>query len=720
MGFNVGGIYVHATKAIGQQEVANIIAAHWSKLGARSLTSNLLEQAPLELENTGALSFAILSPKTDANGDSWIAVADSERYRADAELAAALAKSLKTDVWLYEVGDSTDSARAKRFGKTTKVLRKMSEVETFVEQLPYPYFYFDDLAKQSAAKRKGIVVLGFEGIPHRPKAEYSGPTLQALKEQQVAADARGRFDAAFRSRDAIALRKLGRSVLSQVDDAIRKLDLANKPNARFVHSLAPVFMSRSYCDAFFHYFEAAVRFKDNAFITRSLQRVDDEVGVASGERYALARAQDGEKHVALGILEALTRLPFCASTVWSNAVQLLNVCPRHEIPEKRIATLLRGALATAPGNPAVLHSLARAFVFRKRFDEAIACVRDAVKYGYDRVGEMQTDKLLLPIHKDKRFTSAFTASKRTELITPAHFLIERKVSDEKKPLRLIAPAIGLHLYFANGKAAPAIGALIEKLAIDFPEMFAFCSPQDGHDPRVVNKGRVSRDVSALRKNKPTYQFELHYDSGAAEACEQRLLLDLDKNRGGELTILVPLALVKDPDALVERFIEYAKALPFSSGSAGYTLSSYYRGTRVAVKAADSAVKELHRLMPSYLGLTSSQLALGYPVQSDVVMPAWLTFLGSAATAKLGATFAKRIAPATVIDLGHGKCAIRASQAPSLCAVDDSTSCGALPVVARELSLRLPLVVGESGASHRFATFASLRRDALAKVGSTKE
>lgn len=40
-------------------------------------------------------------------------------------------------------------------------------------------------------------------------------------------------------------------------------------------------------------------------------------------------------------------------------------------------------------------------------------------------------------------------------------------------------------------------------------MFAYCAPQDGYAPREVKKGRVARDISALRKNKAPFGFDLH-------------------------------------------------------------------------------------------------------------------------------------------------------------------------------------------------------------------
>ena len=712
MGFNVGGIYVRASKGVDQGAVERAIDAHWTACGARRSTGELLARKPLALAETGALSFAIFPPKADDTGAAqWIAVADSERYRADPELAASLAKVLETEVWLYQVTDAADDAFARRFGRAPKVVRKAAEVEKLVLSMPHPHFYFDDLAKQSAAKRKGIAILGFESVPHRAKAEYSGPSAKELAAQRAGAEARARFAPAFAKRDVKALRALGSrdALQGPVLDAVQSLDVSDERSARFVCALAADFMSRPYSKSFWTFLEAAARLGDERVIKTALARIEDETEAGWGERHALALVERGDHAGAFLFLEAMTRAPVTTTTTWNNAVHLLASLPEVRLPEARIEALLRGARKTGPGNPAVLHNLACAYVSRRRLGEALECVQDAVKFGYEGALRMRDDADLAPLRKDARFAAAFAVKTPT---TPAHLVITRKVSDEKGAVRLVAPAIGVHLYFDSGRAAPAIGALVGKLAEQFPKMFAFCAPQDGLDPRAVAKGRVARDISALTKNKPTYGFELHYDREGAHACDERLIVDLDKRRGGELSLYLPLGLADDPDALCERVLEYARSLPFASGSAGYALSTYYRGTRVAAKAAGVAAGELRRLMPEYLGLTMSQLALGYPVQPEVVTTGWLTFLGPAVTKKLGPTFAKSIAPATVIDLGGGRWAVRSSRAPALGARGDLGALGSLPTVTRELTRRLPAPKPDE---YRFVSFALPRQESLARL-----
>src|SRR5580765_3131686 len=98
MSLNVGGIHVLAKKGIDRARVVSAIKTHWKKLGAKPLKGDPLSLSPLSVQKTAKLGFIVANPGADATKKkrSWIAIYDSERYHADAELARVLAKELGT------------------------------------------------------------------------------------------------------------------------------------------------------------------------------------------------------------------------------------------------------------------------------------------------------------------------------------------------------------------------------------------------------------------------------------------------------------------------------------------------------------------------------------------------------------------------------------------------------------------------------------------------
>ncbi|MBA3456899.1 MAG: DUF3396 domain-containing protein [Deltaproteobacteria bacterium] len=713
MGFNVGGMYVRARAGVDRDAVVEAIRAHWQKLGASHVNhGDVLLPDPLSLAQTGSLSFAVSEARPGSEGAKWIAVADSERYTADPALAAALASVLSTEVWLYVLTETNNSGRARRFGAKPQVLRKSSEVEALVASMPFSFFYFDDLKAASAAKRKPWTCFGFEGVPHRPKADYSGPSRKQLAEQRAAAVAGSRGPALLAARDAKGLSAIsdGDGIWELVERHVEAMNLREPENVRFAHALAPAFMGRSYATNFWKFVDATLRAGDDALARSALSRIENARYVAKGESFALALAEQGEVVPALRMLEWLTRSEWPSATIWGNAVRFLVEADRTTLPARRVTALLKGARASAPVNVAALHYLAIAYVRSGQLEAALSCVRDAVKLGYDQLEALRADPGLAPLRKRRELKAAF-AEKVAR--SPAHLVIERGAAGKK--LRLIGPAIGFHLYFANSRSAPALGELVEQLATEFPDMFAFWVPQDGLPPRKTPKGRPARDISALRKNKATYGFEIHYDAEGASACQQRLFIELSK-QGGELTLHLPLKLADEPDALAERVIGYARTLPFVSGSAGFTLSSYHRGSRVSSTDAGEARRELRRLLPTYLGLTASQSHLGSRVLPTILWPSWLTFLGAPLTKQLGPRFAKVVSPCQLIDLGPRGWVLRASRAPALSAASDAPALGALAHVARELSRKLP-AVGSS--EDPFIVSAAERCEALGRLAASR-
>ena len=135
------------------------IRDYWLKHGARPSARDPLDFRPLSLAKTGELAFAIAPPLPQLGEGSlkWIAVYDSERYHCDSALARCLSTHFETDVWSFTVVEAVNEASAKRHGKQDKLREELSAVQ-------FQTFRW----------------LAFEGIPHRPKVLYSGPSPQSL------------------------------------------------------------------------------------------------------------------------------------------------------------------------------------------------------------------------------------------------------------------------------------------------------------------------------------------------------------------------------------------------------------------------------------------------------------------------------------------------------------------------------------------------------------
>jgi hypothetical protein len=174
LGFNVGGIYVKVEGDRGQDAVHAAIRDYWLARGAKESKRDPLDFEPLGLAKTGKLGF-IVAPAESSDGDDWVAVYDSERYTADAELAAHLAGRLSAEVWLYEITDAADEARAKLYGGYADELEGAGEVQQLVGRLPFAFLYFNKFKEEfSDEDRRRFRTLSFEAIPQRPGRAYSG------------------------------------------------------------------------------------------------------------------------------------------------------------------------------------------------------------------------------------------------------------------------------------------------------------------------------------------------------------------------------------------------------------------------------------------------------------------------------------------------------------------------------------------------------------------
>ena len=150
MGLNVGGLYVRAD---------GVTRANWTERGVTRNDEGALQLSPLSLEKTGRLGFVVSEP-----AEGWIAVYDSERYRADNELGKHLADTLGVGVAHYEMSGASDHAFYALYGKGPKLKgESWDDVEEFVvTTFPYAFLYYNKLEST-----EGLEVIGFEGIGSR-------------------------------------------------------------------------------------------------------------------------------------------------------------------------------------------------------------------------------------------------------------------------------------------------------------------------------------------------------------------------------------------------------------------------------------------------------------------------------------------------------------------------------------------------------------------------
>lgn len=676
MGLNVGGMYLRVVDGVTQATALEAVNAYWLALGAQRSNDDPLSFEPLSLEKTGRLAFLVAPAERDGeeNGE-WIAIYDSERYRADPALALHLAKQLGTDVWFYEMTDTVNQAYAKRYGEDELVLKSVAKVEAAIAPMPYSFLYFnqarDDLAPNELER---FQVLAFEKIPHRPKAKYSGPSPA----QHASNDLVVRAQKFSEARDANALLALieDHDVLYQViTPSIEHADLKNVVDASFVNTLAGAVLEKSSSHCRGEIAEAALRVGDETVFERAMSMRLPSYMASLIEARATNLGNAGEPLVAFRLLEAVTRSPSASQTSWNNALYfLLKVIRAPGVSKARVDALLAGAATNGPTNASIFHNLACAFVLLGKSSEALEAIQNASKYGYPHMDRIRSDTDLVPLHSDPRFAAAFEAA--PALTSIAHLRVERNGH------QLLAPAVGLHLSFEGLEAAPGIADVVGELQREFPAMFTHYRRSGYLALGPTKKGKVTRDINELRHKTPEHGFDIQYDSAQGEACDLRLEIQLGEDEDGMMLIHLPLALADDPDALFERFARYASALPFTCGHAGFALTTYEVGR--VVGPGTEAEAELLRVAATCLGLSFTAHQAGQRTNAELVAPGWLTFLGPEMANRVGKKLDRAIAPAVVRDLKNGGRVIRAAQTPFVGPQSAPNDLGAFPAVLRAL------------------------------------
>ncbi len=675
MGLHVGGIYVEVTKKeITQKTVTDFIREYWVKLGAKESNKDSLQFDSLGLEKTGLLGFAICPKKKDISGKNWIGIYDSERYRADPALARALAIHFDTDVWFYEITDSVNQAYIKKYGKKEEVVKNYDKVLEKVESFPYPLLYFSELKNIPDNELSAFSFLAFEEIPFRPKAQYSGPSVERLDTNAIIIKAK-EYAASLNADELIKLVDNVHVYYDVIDDAMENANLLDPKQLAFIYKLAPPLVKRE--KSFCAMLEAALRMKDEALFEKAVNVMND-YRLYTLERRALELV-DKEPYIAFRLIEAgLMRVNYEDTRVFNNAVYILDRTADHTgISAERLNLFLEKAYQAGPQNPSILHNLACVYVKIKMYDKALQCVEDAVKYGYSLIDKLKEDSDLSPIKSDVRFKKAF--EQKIIINSLDHLKMIRTYG--KKQVAWITPTIGLHLYFKKDKARTGAADLLEQLVEQFPEMFLYYLPSGYLNLSPTKKGKVKRDITLLRKGGAKYGYSIYYnaldDGGAAD---QRILIELDDEFDGEVTVHLPIDLVKEPQKLYQRLINYASLLPFEVGSAGYSFSVQYEGNGCA------AEENLFRLLESYWGFTTSQKSLHRIPKAEFIVPNWLTFLSHEQTKKINL---KELPSNIVHKLTNKGVVIQAAEKPFVGISTNPSDLGLFPQVVKVLEPLLP-------------------------------
>ncbi len=308
-------------------------------------------------------------------------------------------------------------------------------------------------------------------------------------------------------------------------------------------------------------------------------------------------------------------------------------------------------------------------------DGALACVEGAVRYGYEDIAKLKDDGDLAGLRKHPRFVAALSQRPSAGPGALDHLVIT------KNDKVYLVPTIGLHLYFEGDHARTHVAELLARLQRAHPEMFSHYLPRGHVQLEPAKKGRVERTLKELA-DRSRHVGKVYFNAAPeGAACDGRVIVELDSGAqyGGELSLHLPLAMADGPEVMLERLVDYASAMPFAVGQAGYSLAAYYAGNGCPVEA------DLRRSLKSHLGLTTSQACLHLVPDATFVVPNWITFLGGAAVKRLGAKAMAQLRKKKLVrELSGGSVAVVAAPAPFVGLVTSPGDLGALPDVVRAL------------------------------------
>ncbi len=691
MGLNVGGIYVrHAD----HQRVANAIKDFWLGIGATPLAaaSDALALEPLSVQKTGKLGYAVFPPTPSSDGETWVAVYDSERYHGSHELAKALAKALATEVVIYQFSGSVDEASMRVFGsgkaKTSGLVDSddWGEVETAIGGLPYAATYYNKL-REANEGMEDVAVFGFEAVPYRD-SDYRGPSVDELAAaarliEVEEAVGRGDVDVVRRLYDAHPTERY--AFLSKVTDPFRShgapLLEAHEPPLprRVLFAMADELLADP--SAYWN-----VRALTETAYLAGEKEIFKRGAVAMGERVASLDAlgstllQDKRTSEGIELLRLVVSSPAASLTSFNNLAW--GLIAANPLPDDTTA-LLEICESHGPANPHIFHNTACVWVRLGKHERAIAAVRAAVEAGYTAIADMRVDKDLAPLFDDPAFIAAFAPPGAIDL---ASLVVTRE--HRGKTYVLQRPLLVFEFFLEMLPArvvCPAMAALVDAYLADIPTGALTMARRNG-PWKPLSKATMTRDLNKLRKGEVTDLIRLDYrgatdDSGGAPT-EYGVSLetwgDEEDSRVPSVAVWFPATMANEaPDVVAARFARYTALVPAEAAGAG---------VRVMLRQSDYVETwwERHLLgerIGTFLGSEDHPSRDWSP--GSTAGATWLSFVASKLVTKLGGTEALNaaVSPASVVESAGGLF-IRASDKPGLGAGRPPTDLGALPKVAR--------------------------------------
>lgn len=164
---------------------------------------------------------------------------------------------------------------------------------------------------------------------------------------------------------------------------------------------------------------------------------------------ALSLVRSGEFHDALRLFDVATTVPaHVDASLYCNALWAVQDDNHHlGVMEDRALAYLERCLPHGRRNPAIFFNAA--LVRHELGDDggAIECVRDAVRFGYERLEVVRAEKVFGPLLDDPRFVAAFTdpalLSERRERVMPAALVALKQAEGD---WRDVDGAIDLDVY----------------------------------------------------------------------------------------------------------------------------------------------------------------------------------------------------------------------------------------------------------------------------------
>lgn len=465
---DAAGIYVQAAHIDGPA-VARATAAFWTARGAYASTRSPHRIAPLDVARTGALGFWISSASPE-----WILVLDTERYRADGDLALHLHRSLGVEVVAYVLSESIGRAWL-TWHRADAVQHEADPavVRDLISSLPQA---FSTIASEaSEGPPASVEVVSFAGIGLCPAIEtgYRGPAL-GTKEGRNLQYHNGKQLLASCSPELHDWLRTNPDITESFLSDLGRLSLTDVARRDFVISLEHELFAIEHP----HYgkharkalAEAAFRAGQHELFERAFASLPERLQVWELQRWLAVLGEEGAFEHALAAFVKLETSFTPDDKAWNNLCFVLVHLDASESLGDELDRYLALATERAPHNPFIFHNLACVRLRLGDSDAALACVEGAIGFGYPRLDLLRDDEDLALLWGTARWRDAWAA-----LDEQAAQERKREEESSKAKVRIrkiLEPGVGIEI--------ESIGTLT--LGMDEDEMFELTGePPDSID-----------------------------------------------------------------------------------------------------------------------------------------------------------------------------------------------------------------------------------------------